>query len=79
MNILQRGTPEWEQRERDRQALGCKCISLGTVDAAAASERRSGYDSEVVRRDIRNARVMPTPTRAAELRARQSERMGKAS
>ncbi len=28
---LIRGTPEWEERERARKAMGCKCLSFGTL------------------------------------------------
>jgi len=30
-----RGTPEWDQRERARAALGCWCLSFGDLDAPA--------------------------------------------
>jgi hypothetical protein len=25
------GTPEWDQRENDRAAAGCRCLSFGSI------------------------------------------------
>lgn len=37
---LLRGTREWEDRELARQAMGCRCLSFGTVAEARQRERR---------------------------------------
>lgn len=28
---MERGTPEWDDRERRRRAAGCQCISMGSI------------------------------------------------
>lgn len=62
---FERGSKEWEEREKLRFKLGCKCYGFNTI----AEPTRVA--------SVSHPRIMPSKKRQAELIARQSERITK--
>ena len=41
MNLIVRGSMEWDARETTRQNLGCTCLSFGTIHKSIATNGKT--------------------------------------